>query len=384
MLLHPVIKFHMLMFVAHGNDSIAYKARIKFAKLVIHWLIEATEEMSGWAFFILTDLFYPGWVTEMVANTRNVNLVAIEVDAAIVDHLMHPKTHGRNAIPDDWKDEAGPKLPVLGRSIPLDVEINIRRTQDGALLLYCLIVSSIVERATVKNISSFYTERIQSLGRHVGLWPARLAQMTAQKAPDISILTGVNSFFWSRNNLRKCVVKELIYQTHEAKKTKQITLLTDVVKLWRNAGMTHINVIHDMIEVFGETLSEWLPGVQGEVVEFQKACPEGHSSGGLGPHYALVNPERVEAFHSQKYPELLRLARVFATRLDNSYENFAAYVGESKYKTRFLAMFDVLTREYLTDEDEDITQSLDLSRKTISDCQSTVLCFEWYVMWCTV
>jgi len=289
--------------------------RIAFLAQAIPWMYvpRMPNQVGSWVYSCL-DAVYPGVVREIFEGTT-------------------VRARGR-ALTDD-------ELQFL-RDGTRGLELFERATYDAdrvettilelAAVFACMMFA-MVKKPTRDNITAFTVNRPRALRDQFALTDEKVSWFRDEvRMFPLDALLNIYGYFSSRYEERRHLATEFVSWSENAQEETRVAM-GSVAKLWLGHGENHIKLIHKFLLSYGK----YLAGIPMLAEEARRFCVDFRKAGASseGSYEKAFRGDRAVSIYSRNYPELFKLAREIASRMEDSMSKYASAATSSRFLEQF-------------------------------------------------
>jgi len=289
--------------------------RIAFLTQAIPWVFEPKmpEALGPWVYSCV-DALYPGAVKQIFDGT----LVKVRGRSLTADELrfLADGTQALTLLPDCAFDAGRRETTILELA--------------G---FFASMMFAIAKKPTRENLTAFTEKRPKAFRGQFALtddkvtWFGDDARMFGLPA-----LSNIYGYFSGKYEERKHLVTEFISWSESGSDLTRVAM-GNVAKLWAGQGENHIRLIHKFLLSYGR----YLVGIPVLAEEARRFCVDFRKTGASsqGSFDKAIKGDRAMSIYSRNYPELFKLAREIAARMDESMSRYASGANNSAFLADF-------------------------------------------------
>jgi len=298
-----------------GTDEVA---RVAFGVGLLSTSDETMDaQVAATWYLTLFELAFPG-VLETVAKTHSKK---VEMSADNVSQYLEGESIG--GLPDPGKtDSLSPAANLLSL------------TGVVATLTF-----AIGKQPTPDNVSAFRERRTKAFTAKVGMAEGDLGLLDPSLMPELFAYQAVHRAMATVPHLRRALVEELLGWIDNDDATPEMAAVGAIVKLWEGAGMNHVALIRKFLASYGDIAFK-INGLRPEIRLFVRQYDAWAQNNKDGVFSKVLNGDRKTTLASRDFPELLKLAREFALRMDPKLGQYASSLGDSSFVGVFEKLAD--------------------------------------------
>ncbi|OBZ90647.1 hypothetical protein A0J61_01289 [Choanephora cucurbitarum] len=197
-------------------------------------------------------------------------------------------------------------------------ELNTAYTVRDYTIAFSSLILALGKEPTSHNVASFGDPRVNF-----------------KLQPTLTALRKVHFFFTAYSNLRIELSQELISWCSHPAPSEAIEIVGPKIKIWDGIGLTHVTIISDMLRDCRPYFDRY-PHFKCEIGYFDYGLEELNKKIEIyDKYYKVIFGDRAREILSKKVPELLKLAKVYASRKNPRFKRYAPQLGYSVFEQSF-------------------------------------------------
>ena len=233
---------------------------------------------------------------------------------------------------------------------------------QSAEWLHCVgalttLIFTLGKSPSEKNLPAFTVNRPKAIADKMGVTIDQTSPLAGARLPALEHFRQFGGYFNMNYTQRRTMVRTLLSWTGRPNLTADQTVVVTQIALWKNSGMTHLLMVRDFMQNFGQAVL-LINGLKSEATAFMNAWTMYIESTDTEKDYLrVIDGDRAQLGRSRDYISLLNLARSVASVVDSRFKQYAPSLGESPFKTEFISkcreLGYSLPAKYIEDVDED-------------------------------
>ncbi|KAI8378267.1 hypothetical protein EDC96DRAFT_594841 [Choanephora cucurbitarum] len=197
-------------------------------------------------------------------------------------------------------------------------KLNTAYTVRDYTIAFSSLILALGKEPTSHNVASFGDSRI-----------------SFKLQPNLTTLRKVHLFFIAHKSLRIELSQELISWCSHPAPNEAIEIVGPKIKIWDGIGLTHVTIINDMLKDC-RPFFDIYPHFKCEIAYFDSGLEELNKKIEIyGKYYKVIFGDRAREILSKEVPELLKLAKVYASRKNPRFKRYAPQLGYSMFEQSF-------------------------------------------------
>lgn len=308
------------------------------------------QEIEAWIWTIL-ELCHPSLPKKIISSTTNYLPAPIEFNSTELNWLCSGGLPARKAKyksdnnlsdTDDIPENA--ELPAieapefqLFSEVKYDPNLIHKSNWFVAVGAAGVLFFAIGKPPSALNLSAFNERRQLAVRNKGGVTSSSDDMITESDLPALEAYIAIKGYYDMRPDLKQLITKEFIRWTKINGTMEQESFATHM-KLWQRIGLTHVDLITQMLYNYGPELRQIAP-LQHEISMFQVQLDEWLSNPEQDKVYVkVIYGDKNTSLPSRNYPQLLALARQLAILRDPKFSQYADRFQPSPYYNKLIEL----------------------------------------------
>lgn len=347
----------MIPEVGVGEARLMSPKRVKDLKIaLINALLAEPPQATGdksliWLASIVCNLS-AGFLDVLAVTRTQVNLVPIYVTPYLVAALDGTIAHDHKSIDPNGRTEApaeieeedeGKWFGLIGlEELHPDLDKGGIRTQYTStrsswdtLTAVAIMLFGIAKPANVVNYKGFTENRTRAIANFLGAAKIEGGTLSPGMFPTLKTLEIVKGTVAVHHSFRVALCTELVKWAEATRPDPVQRVVGLVIQLWKGTGMTHVGLIHSLIEGYSEAIMS-IPILEAEAARFAaEAIAVANDRDCFHPYCKAINGDKDKTLQSQKFPELFKLAVFLARHQSGTMANYSTSTPVSTFHAAF-------------------------------------------------